>query len=122
MKRKQISTGIWLVVIGIVAILILAPMGSVLIIGGIPVVTPVAVLVEAIGITMIVTAGTSGWTKKMGFVGAVIGTTLMGIAYVVTGGYQEEDYMGVGASALIFAPLFMALGNIDRQVDGEGIS
>jgi hypothetical protein len=115
MRRKQITAGFWLIAIGVVSVTVLSPSGRTLILGGIPVVTPVAVLLEAIGITMIVTAWSSGWTKKMGIVGAILGTFGMGIALIVDQPFQTEaEYLAVGAGTLFFALLFLAPG---RMID-----
>ena len=121
MKRKQIVTGIWLIVIAVISITILKPNGSILIIGWIPVVTPVSVLLEVVGITMIVTAGASGWTKKIGIAGAVIATSVAGFSSILSKVYQtDEEYMAIGLGALIIVPLFMALGKMIDQWLDEG--
>ena len=121
MKRKQITTGIWLIVIAVISVTILKPNGNVLIIGWIPVVTPVSVMLEVIGITLIVTAWASGWTKKIGIAGAVIVFSVVVFSSIVSKVYQtDEEYMATGLGALIIVPLFMALGKMIDQWLNEG--
>jgi hypothetical protein len=121
MQRKQITKGIWLIAIAVVAVLILSPSGKVLVIGGLPIVTPVAVLLEAIGITMIITAGASGWTKRMAIIGAILGTMGMGITAIAENLYKTEaEYLVIGAITATFGLLFMALGKAIDQWKNNG--
>ena len=65
MKRKPVVTGIWLVVLAVVAALFGSSGNAIIILGGIPLVAPIIVIVEAIGITMIVTARVSDWALRL---------------------------------------------------------
>lgn len=108
-RQDALYQGIGLIVLAAIGVAILAS-SHVLIVGGIPLVLPIAGLLVAIGVVRIVAGVSEGWTRGLGILGAIAGA--LGFGYAAIASKIDDPvapvvFVGMGAilPALALAPI-----------------